>query len=90
MSPNQNKTIPIGLAIFIATSLIGYGMTQAEVKNNAKAITKLENAPVQIAETTQKVENLDENLLEFKTEQRMRFQKVDEKLDRLLEAIVNR
>ena len=84
----SSSKIPFALIGMCITAIAGFSTLRADVTHNKESITKLENAPVKIAETTQKVENLDKNMGEFKAEQRLRFQKVDEKLDKVLDALI--
>jgi len=59
----NGKAIPY---IAISGFLIGYGILQAQVAGNAKAITKVEKAPIEIAELKKDVEYLKMGQAEMK------------------------
>lgn len=78
----------LALVVFIIGSSITYGKIQQSVANNKESINKLVPNTEQIARLEENVEDLQEDVKEIKTVQRERFDRVDDKMDKLLQAIL--
>ena len=80
----NGKKLPIfTLVVF----LIGYGALKSQVGTNKEDIQDMKPIPQQISRMGEQVNGLDERIDRFEMRQEKRFDKMDGKMDKLLDAI---
>jgi len=63
---NGKVILPVGLISVLGISIFSWGSMKSQVNANAKAITKVEKAPIEIAELKKDVEYLKMGQAEMK------------------------
>ena len=63
----NGKKLPITAIFMVVASFV---TLQAQVRTNTDNLSKVEQAPIHIAEIQKDVENIKEDIQDFKTEQR--------------------
>jgi len=84
----NGKKTPIALILTILGGGIGYGELKSTVKNHTKEIDVLKPMVIQVARIEQNVKGIDENFIDFRTEQRKDNGKKDKKLEDIYRAIM--
>lgn len=79
------KNLPI---VYIASFLVGFGALQTQVRLNAKEIDKIRPQTTQVARIEERTEDIKEDFIDFRDEQRKMNEKTENKLDKILEAVM--
>ena len=88
ISKTNGKKTPVALLVFIITASIGYGGVKQTVADNTKNIDSLKPIPAQVAQIDQKTTDIKEDFTDFRGEQRKVNDRTTDKLDRILEAVL--
>jgi len=92
----HKKAIAIwGLSITVVLAVGGAQITfngrvianERDIIHNCENIEELKKTPVQIGKLEENVEALNEKFIDFRTEQRVANRHIDNKIDKILEAV---